>query len=811
VESLLQDLRFGARILRRSWGVTLAVVVALALGIGANSAMFSVVDAVLLHPVRFENPASLVLVWDRDPEGMPRAVSAASFLDWRSQAKSFSGLAGWSPNSYVFPGSGRPEQITGAAVTANFFRVLGVKPLLGRTFLPDEDGVDAHAGGSPVCVIGYRLWQESLGGDPNVLGRTVQLNQIPYVVVGVMPPDFRFISRAHEVWIPVSLNPSNREYRYLVVVGRLQVPLKQASAEMATLSRALEQAYPATNQGRAIQLQDLLEALVNRTFRTRLLLLTGAVGLVLMMACTNVASLLLARAAARTREIAIRISVGATRVRLLRQLLTESVMLALAGGLAGLGLARALIAAAPSFLPANALPTSAPAELNTTVVLFTLCVSVATGVLFGLAPALAVTRPNVQETLKDSSRGSTGGRGRQLFSQAMVTVEVALALMLLVTAGLMIASLRHLTEIDLGFQPRNVLAWSLFLPSTKYNEARALDFHRRILARMAALPGVESATVASSLPLTELTMEVPFEVEGDPPRQESEQPGVGYASLSPEYLETLGIPVTRGRGFTEADNETAPPVAVVNSAFVKRYLPHREPLRQRLVIHRPILGKDGFGPPVHLEIVGVIGDVKLGRLTEDATPILYVPQAQNVWRRVSWFALRTRIDPAGLAGAVRHEIAELDSEQPIDQLGTLEQTLSNQFAEPRFQAKLMGTFAVLALALAVVGIYGVNAHAVAQRRHEIGLRMALGATPGRVLRDTIGDGLKLTAYGIALGIVGAFAAASVLRSVLVGVSATDPLTLAAVALFLALAAAAACYIPAQRATRIDPATALRQD
>jgi putative ABC transport system permease protein len=393
----------------------------------------------------------------------------------------------------------------------------------------------------------------------------------------------------------------------------------------------------------------------------------------------------------------------------------------------------------------------------------------------------------------------------------MVTAEVAMALMLLVTAGLMAASLRNLSALDLGFHSDRLLQWSLYLPSTKYDATKALDFHRRALARIAALPGVESATVASSLPLSDLSMMIPFQREGDPTLKEAEQPSVFYASLGPEYLHTLGIPLKGGRGFTAADNESSPPVAMVNSAFVDQFLANRVPIGQRLVIHRPILGSNGFGPAVVVEIVGVIGNVKLSHLTADPTPTLYVPQAQNVWRRIAWFAVKTRVDPSSLAGAVRHTMAEIDSDQPIDQLGTVDQTLASQFAEPRFQARLMEGFAGLALILAVVGIYGVNAHSVTQRRHEIGLRMALGATPGRVLRDTVGEGLKLAGYGIVVGTAGALALASALRSLLVGISATDPVTLGAVALFLAFASAVACYIPALRATRIDPSTALRED
>lgn len=787
------------------------MVVALALGIGANSAMFSVVDAVLLHPVRFENLSALSIVWARNPQGTPEGASAADFLDWRAQAKSFTELAGWGYHSYILGGADHPEQITGAAVTANFFHTLGVKPALGRTFLPDEDGIENPARASHVCLIGYKLWRENFGGDPNILGRTIELNHTPYQVIGVMGPDFRFYYRNHQVWVPVALKRENRDFHDVLVIGRMKAPAGQAAAEMADLARALEQSYPKTDKGWGVQLEDMREWLVNRTFRTRLLLLSGAMALMLMIACTNIASLLLVRSAARTREIAVRISMGATRGRLVRQLFTESLLLAAAGAAAGLWLAHKLLQLGPSILPPNALPTGTTLDLNLGVVLFTLLVSLATAALFGLAPALGSTRPDVGKALKDSGRGSTVGRERQRFRQAVVGLEVAVAVVLLAATGLMAASVRNLATMDLGFRPNNILVWSVLLPSTTDDGAGALRFHQRVLDQVAALPGVLSATVGSSLPLTDLSMYVPFHVEGPAEGQESEAPSVGYTSIDAAYLQTLGIPVKRGRPFTQDDGPAAPRVALINEAFVNRYFKGQDPVGQHLAVNRPILGGGGFEPLSRLEIVGVVGNVKLGVITAEATPILYVPQAQDVWRRVSWFAIRTGTPPAGLAAAVRRAMAQVDKDQPIGQMGTLEESLSNQSAEPRFQAWLMGAFGGLALVLAVVGIYGVNAQAVAQRRHEIGLRMALGATPARVLRETIGEGLKLTAWGLALGVAGALAAASLLRSVLVGVSATDPLTLAAVALFLALTAAAACYIPAHRATRIDPATALRQD
>jgi putative ABC transport system permease protein len=811
MESLLQDLRFGFRILLRSPGITLAVIVALTLGIGANAAMFSLVDALLLHPLRYSDPATLAMVFDRDPQGVAQTASPANFIDWR-KTKSFSDLAGWRGGSYVITGGDRPEQVFGASVTANFFKTLGVKPILGRTFLPDEDGIDNPASASKVAMIGSRFWQENFGSDPNVLGRQINLNGIPYAIVGVTPPEFQFMSRQPRVWIPLIVNRQNRDYHSLLVVGRLRTRREVAGAEMATLADSLAREYPKSNKGWTIEVDDLMEWVVNRGFRTRLMLLFGAVGLVLLIACTNIASLLLARSATRNREVAVRISLGATRGRLTRQLLTESVLLACAGGAAGIGLAWWLIRIAPTVLPPTALSTSAPIELNRLVVLFAVAITAVTGILFGIAPALAATRFDVQSSLKDSSRGSTGGPAKQRFRQIMVAAEVAVALMLLAGAGLMIESLQKMNQIDLGFDPKHVLTLRLFLPSAQYDSEKAFRFHQEALDRIAALPGVESVAVASNLPLERaVTMEVPFDLPNAPPRDLAERPGVGYISISSEYLKTLAIPVKRGRPFTDADNRNAPPVAIINEAFVERYFSGQNPVGQRLLLNRPILGGTGFEESVYPEIVGVIGNVKLDNLLARTDPLLYVPQAQNVWSSVSYFAVRTATEGASLAPAIRRALMELDKDEPVDQLGSFDQILVSHMAEPRFQTQLMGAFALVALLLAIVGIYGVNAYSVEQRRNEIGLRMALGATPGQVLREILTQGMRLTAIGIAVGLAGAVAIASLLKSVLVGVSATDPMTLSGVALLLALVAATACYIPARRATHIDPAIALRQE
>jgi len=810
MQTLFQDIRYGARVLLRSPGMTLAVILALALGIGANTAMFSVVDALILHPLRYQNPSELVVVWDTDPQGQLRGSSSGNFLDWR-KAKSFSSFAGWAASTYTLTGLDRPVQIYGARVTAEFFKTLGVKPVLGRTFLQGEDGLDGAAGTSKVAVIGYDTWQSTLNGDPNVLGRTIRLNQTSYAIIGVMGPDFQFLSRRHQVWVPAVIDPANRDYRYLTVVARLNTSRGAATSEMTALGRSLAEAYPKNNGGWAIQVQDFQDFLVNGHLRTRLLVLFGAVGAVLLLACTNVASLLLARSAARSREIAVRVSMGATPGRVMRQLLTESIMLALLGAALGLGLAALLIDLAPGFVPVNAIPTTAPIQLNILVLLFTIGIAVLTGVLFGLAPALSLARYDVRDTLNDASRGSTGGRGRQRFRQAMVVIEVAVALVLLAGAALMTESLRHMTEIDLGFDLHQVLTLRVFLPVARYNATQASQFQTRAMEKIAALPGIESVSMGTNLPLARLSMYAPFDLETAPPRGPAERPDVGYASISPGFLHTLGIALKRGRDFTDHDNAGAPRVALINQAFAALHFPNQDPVGRRILINPPMLGQNGFADTIRAEIVGVTGDVKLADLSAPPEPILYVPLAQGIWSTVTYLTVRAHGNATSLAPAIRSEMANLDKEQPVEQIGSLEQAFSDQFAEPRFQSRLMGAFAALALLLAVVGIYGVNAYAVTQRRRELGVRIALGAQPGDVLRATLGEGLKLSAVGIAVGLAGAFALSSLFRSVLVGVAGMNPVTLLGSAGLLAVVALIACYIPARRATRIDPSSALRQE
>ncbi len=805
--SLLQDVRFAVRIFLRTPGLTASIVLLLALGIGANSAVFSVVDWLLLHPVRYQEPEKLVFVWGHDPRGALTDISPAAFMDLRAQSKNLEDLAAWMHTSFVVLGGDRPRQVGGARVTANFFRTLGVKPVLGRTFLPGEDGLENPANAARSAVISYRLWQQDLGADPNVLGRTLSVDSISYTIIGVAPNDFRFWWRQHDVWVPVSLNVHDRDNRVLVALARLTSTQARAASELSVLARSFAEAYPKSDRGWTLQVEDLRERLLNRTFRLRLLLLSGAVGLVLLLACTNIASLLLARAAARQKEIAARISLGATAGRLAQQFLTESALLALCGGGLGLAIASALIRAAPKFIPADAIP-GGSIELSMPVIWFSLALSIATCLLVGLAPALGIARSEAGGALRQSGRGTTAGRASQRMQQGIAAAEVAVALVLLAGAWLMVSSLRNLANADPGFDPNGVLTVRLVLPSSKYNAAQAQRFYREGLERIAGLPGVKTATVGTCLP-SNCLMQVTFDREGST-REEADQPIAPYAAVGAQYFQLLRIPLVHGRFFAEGDNEHAPAVAIVSEALVARYFPKEDPVGRKIVVNRPVRFQN-TEETVKLEIVGVVGNVKLPDLAVDPKAMIYVPHSQNPYSRGVWFAARTEGNPAALASAVRGEFAAIDKEEPVEQVGSLDQMFANQLAQPRFQTVLMGSFALVALLLAVLGVYGVNAHASRADGKELGLRMALGATRGTLLRQVILRGMLPTGIGIVAGLVGAAAATSLLKSVLVGTDALDPIAFLGAALLLTAAAALACYFPARRATLIDPAIILRME
>jgi putative ABC transport system permease protein len=707
-------------------------------------------------------------------------------------------------------GGDHPVQVSGARVTANLFQVLGVKPFMGRTFLRGEDGLDGSATVGRVVVIGYSLWQNALGSDPNVLGRTIRLNETPYAVVGVMPPGFELLSRRHQVWMPASLNAANRDYRYIYVLGRLKTTLAEASAEMMSMSLRLAEAFPGNNRGWVTEVDSFADWLVDKNIRARVLLLFAAVGMVLLLACSNVASLLLARCVSRSREIALRVSLGASRARILAQLLTESLMLSLAGGALGLALAAGLIRIAPSVMPPSAIRTTAPLQLSPLVIGFTAAVSILTGLLFGLAPALTALRARIQETLQDTTRGAAGGRFGRIFRQVMVMVQVAVALTLLSGALLMVQGIDQMGRSSLGVRPENVLVQRVLLPQS-YNAQKALLFYQQAMERIAALPGVGQFGVGSNLPLNRLSMEVPFDLENAPVREIADMPSVGYTTTSPGYFASLGIPLLSGRDFTITDVVSAPQVAIINSAMAERYFPNQSPVGRRLRMNKPILRANDFGEPEYVEIVGVVGNVALGELGADAQPLLYAPMAQNLWAGTHYITIRTTGNLAQVTNAVRNVIMTLDPNQPVEEGTPLLASLDAQFAEPRFQSELMAVFALLALVLAVTGIYGSNSYAVTQRRREFGVRMALGATPGDIFMDVLTRGMRVTFIGVIVGIAGAASLATILSSVFVDIGSLAWLPTMGAALLLLLVAVAACYFPAVRATRVAPAVALRDE
>jgi putative ABC transport system permease protein len=838
-DTLLQDLRYALRTLSASRGFTAAALASLLLGIGATTTIFSLVNGVLLRPLPFRDPDRLVMVWEsfRKNPGHYR-TTIANYSDWRSQNQVFDDLGAM---QFYYPvtltSAAHSEQLEGQRMTVNFFDILGVKPVLGRTFNPDEQSWDAR-----VILISHEFWQRQFAGDPNIIGKTLALDGGNYAIVGVMPPGMRFfrqptlMSRDPSVWLPLGkfvTQHQSGEPHYLLVIGRLKpgVGLQQAQSAMKTLASSLEKEYPGFNRDLEAVVEPMNEAFAGDS-RTPLLVLMGAVGFVLLIANANVAGLLLARATARQREFAVRSAMGGSRSRLIRQLLTESALLSLAGGLAGLVFALLAVPALVRLAPPDSVPATGSIGVDFTVLCFSIVVSVLTGLIFGLAPAWQTTSINLNETFKSCGRTSSAGFAAQRIRGVLVAVEIAVASVLLVGAGLMIQTFTRLADVDPGFRTDKVIAMQVHLPRFKYATPTGRKAGNtglnliavshelpvrvsQILSSIERIPGVDVAAVGSYLPLmVGGSGGRTFEIEGSRAGPDERRPGAGFTAVSPNYFRALGIPLLNGRYFSEADSEGSEWVALVSRSTAQRYWPRENPVGQRIIV------RDATGAERPRKIVGVVGDVKTNKLDEEPGRHLYVPYEQQPEyyphtfyrdRHFPNFLIRTRTDAVAAIGLARKAIAESDPGLPITDVRTLKEIVSTHTARPRFFMALLSAFAGIALLLAAVGIYGVMAYSVGRRTHEIGVRRALGASTGSILVMVLKRGVALAMIGLAAGLAASFYLTRFISAWLYGVGATDRATIAAVSLVLLAIAGLACYLPARRAAELDPLSALRHE
>ncbi len=816
MESLWQDIRYGARTLYKNPGFTAVAVLALALGIGANTAIFSVVNELLLRPLPFKDPERIAMLWEVTPEGRHQnTTSRANFLQWREQSQSFDGVAAFADRRLNLTGVGDAEEVSAQLASSGLFRILGVEPVLGRTFAKE----DSQPGAARVAVLGYGLWQRRFGGDRGVIGKPVTLNGDSYTVIGVMPAGFEWHIRSRsgtgrpaEIWtvlpMPAAGSESDGEWqgRFLSVVARLKpgVSFEQADAELKTIERRLSQDSPRFNKDYTTEVIPLREQFVGGV-RTALWILLGAVGFVLLIACANVANLLLARSAAREKEIAVRTALGASRVRVVRQLLTESLLLALLGSVVGLGLAwwgtSALVAISP-----REMVNLQGVGINLAVLLWTAAISLVTGIVFGLAPALEASRLNLNDALKEGGKGAgaQSTRSRRLRG-ALVVAEVALSLVLLASAGLLVKSFVRLQHIDTGFNTENVLTFVLPLAGDKYkDDPQIVAFFRQAEERVRALPGVKSVGMVNYLPLYGgLGSATGFTVEGRPAPPPGTGPSTNVRVADAGYFGALGVPLLRGRNFSDAEQSEARHVVLISQSFARQYFGGEDPVGKRVSVEM-------FDKPDPTEIVGVVGDARYDSLTDAAQPTVYFPTPELTYSFMT-FVVRTDGDPASIAPAVRREIAALDPDQPVSDVRTMNEVMAETLGRARFNTLLLGLFAGLATLLAAVGIFGVMNYSVTLQTREIGLRMALGAEPNRMLALVLKQGLLLTLAGIAIGLAGALALTRLMSSLLFEVGASDPPTYAAIVVLLAAVSLVACYIPARRATKVDPMVALRYE
>jgi putative ABC transport system permease protein len=802
MQTLLQDIRYGARMLMRNPAFTAVAVVALALGIGANAAIFSVVNAVLLRSLPYADPDRLMMIRETKLPQFPEfSVSPGNFLDWQKQNTVFERMVAMASSSFNLVDGGEPERLQGVRVSDGFLDILGAQPALGRGFLAEED----QPGHNFVVILSHGLWQRRFGGDANILNRAITLNGQSYTVIGVMPASFRVMDRPADLWAPIAFTAQQAQQHgshYLAALGRLKpgVTVEQARTEMSAIADRLAAQYPDSDAGWNVMVVPLLEYAV-RSIKLALFVLLGAVGFVLLIACANVANLLMARATSRQKEIAIRTALGAGRWRIIRQLLTESLLLALIGGGVGLLLAvwgkDLLLSLAPEDLPRVR-----EASLDGWVLAFTVGITLLTGIIFGLLPALQASRPNLNETLKDAGRGSTEGGRHHLFRSGLIIMEVATALVLLVGAGLLIKSFMRLQQVDPGFNPDHALMVKIVLPQKKYTTPEQVGaFYKQLLEKVAALPGVEAVGASCVLPLDD-DFVLGFDIQGRPPLAPGEDVSTNYYSVSPDYFKAMGIPLRRGRLFNDHDIKDAPRVAIINETMARKYFPDEDPIGKRINVT--------MGPTLYREIVGIVGDVKHYGLDRDTPPETYEPYTQQPMSFMS-LVVRTPGEPTSLSSAIRGEVLSLDKDQPVSSIKPLTQLVSASIAQQRFAMLLLGVFAAVAMLLATVGIYGVMSYSVTRRIHEIGIRMALGASSRDVLRLVVGHGMRLALIGVALGLSIAFLVTRIMASLLFGVSATDLMTFTVFAVALTAVALVACLVPARRALKVDPMVALRYE
>jgi putative ABC transport system permease protein len=807
---LVQDLRYGVRTLIKAPGFALVAILTLALGIGANSAIFSFVDGALLKPLPYPEPERIVQVWEKRPDGGNNVVSADNFLDWQSQSSAFEAIVATSGGSMTMTGRGDPVQLRAGRVSVGYFRVWGINPALGRTFAPDED----QPGKDRVVVLSHRLWTTQFGGDPGIVGRAITLNGEPYAVIGVMPAGSAFDRVFSQMWRPLAFKASERtrDFHWLGVIARLErdVPIDRAKKEMDAIGARISKDFPDSNKNWGVSIVRYMDVVVGPQLRSSLYVLLAAVGMLLLIGCANMANLVLARGTTREREVAVRAALGAGRGRLVRQFLAENVLLAGLGGVAGLALGYGLMRWLKYMLPPFFLPSAVRVDMDLRVLAFTFVLAILTGVVFGLMPALHATKPDLAAAMKEGGRGSAGDSGRRRLRGALVVIEVALAFVLLAGGSLLVRSFFQMMRVELGFDPTNVLTMRLPIASDKFENPDDLrTYVREIVGRVRTVPGVLGTTATDSLPLEGFSNGMPFQIAGRAVVDRANRPGGGFKMVQADYFRVLGIKIVKGRGFTDRDVKGALPVMVINQTLATRFFPDQDPIGQHILVQDIVPGKPQLGPEIPWEVVGLIADERTSSLDGTNRAGMYVPIEQSPTFFVN-LIVRAGVEPATLTRSIREAMREVDKNQAVSDVRTLEQMKSESTASTRLRTTLLAVFAGLAVLLSAVGIYGVISYTVAQRTHEIGVRAALGASTGALLGMVVRSGMLLTGIGLVLGVAGALALTRLLGTLLFGVGARDPLTLAGAAVLLASVALLACYIPARRAARVDPLVALRE-